>query len=1178
VVTASDLLRARSPAEALCIVGASAGSGKTHHLTHVVLDALHGSVIPAVDIESLVAVTYTTRAATELCSRIRQELVRKGESESALRLPLARLGTVHAVCLSWVEEFAVDAGLPPGVRVLPDDGGLQFRLLLEASIPADRQARMSVLAKRLHIKWDGMRNRSDWLWHVFEMIELARANRISPNALPRMAERSLAWMTELMPPPSTRDLDAALADALARAVDDLESSADRTKATKEVLKELKSQRWGFAQRRATWKDWAALAAVEPAKKSQELVESLRTIAAEFEAHPRFQDELREMISGVFDCARRGLERYQSWKERLRLVDYVDMLERALGLLDRPEVARELAERLGIVVVDEFQDTSPIQLELFLRLHQLTHRSTWVGDRKQCIFEFAGADPQLMDSVTRWVADHGGTSEQLPFNYRSRSELVALCSELFTHALAPHGYARAEVAVSPRREIPPDLAGLPPLGIFSLATRNVEEQATALARGIQRLLAAPEKTPIVDRHTKNLRPLEPGDIAVLLRTNLEAETIARALGQLRIRAALARPGLLHTPEGTFVDAALSYLVDRSDGVATATLDALHGFIDGDPDRWLDEQLRACHARRDAARDAATAPEAVTVAPDDVPLRPIGLQEARHIVMPANEVASDAHGGRPNGLNAVQCVVMPANDVAPDEALAGWRARLTELAEQSRQLSPRETVDAVLQTLDLARLVLAWPDPEQRAGNLDALRALATHYEGSCRATGAAASLAGLLHYFDQAREARWDGSELRANDEQHFSQGPGAVVLCTYHRSKGLEWPVVILSSLDAGPRADAFGVKIQASASALDPEHPLDGRWIRYCPRPISGRTKNLGFVEREQQSEPGREARQDERCERARLLYVGFTRARDHLILAARNRKGPLETQWLDELCDTNGAPLLQLPPIGESERGMVAVAGTQTRVDARVWHIDPEQPEPGPVNDTTQVLTWKRPPPAAARESYWITPSSAAECWSGLPLLRVGEIVRIGSPLAVRRSGDVDWGAFGNTVHGFLAADAPADEERVRLERARRLLAACASGASVDAPSLLQLSDALAAFVEQRWPGAIWHREVPIRVQIGEGETARRVNGSIDLLLETDEAYVVIDHKTYGNPDEGAVRRHAEQYLPQLAAYGAAIEALGGKRVGECWLHFGVGGMVCEVQRVSSSPRSSDGAGPRL
>jgi hypothetical protein len=79
--------------------------------------------------------------------------------------------------------------------------------------------------------------------------------------------------------------------------------------------------------------------------------------------------------------------------------------------------------------------------------------------------------------------------------------------------------------------------------------------------------------------------------------------------------------------------------------------------------------------------------------------------------------------------------------------------------------------------------------------------------------------------------------------------------------------------------------------------------------------------------------------------------------------------------------------------------------------------------------------------------------------------------------------------------------------------------------------------------------------------GDAAQRVNGGIDLLLEMEDGYVVIDHKTYGNPDAEAVREHAEQYLPQLAAYGAAIDALGDKRVREYWLHFGVGGVACEV-----------------
>ena len=119
-----------------------------------------------------------------------------------------------------------------------------------------------------------------------------------------------------------------------------------------------------------------------------------------------------------------------------------------------------------------------------------------------------------------------------------------------------------------------------------------------------------------------------------------------------------------------------------------------------------------------------------------------------------------------------------------------------------------------------------------------------------------------------------------------------------------------------------------------------------------------------------------------------------------------------------------------------------------------------------------------------------------------------------------------------------------------------ACASGAALQPEALLAMADALYAFAGQRWPGAIWHREVPVRVRMGAGGDARRVNGTIDLLLETPEAYVVIDHKTFGDPREAALRAEAEKYLGQLAAYGEAIAAMSGKRVGECWLHLGVVG----------------------
>ncbi len=1118
MVSASHTLGELAPAEGLHVTGASAGSGKTHCLTQVVVDALAGRGAAPLDVESLVAVTYTTRAATELRSRIRQTLVRHGDSESALRLPLARLGTVHAVCLSWLQDYAIDAGLPPDIRVLPDDGGLQFRSLLEAAVPGELRERLGELAKRLAVNWDNQRSRTDWMLRVFELIDLARANRIAAEQLPEMAARSLAQMAELLPPPAAHDLDATLLAAVVRAEQDLAAAEDTTKLTREARDELRKIHRKLKHGWASWRDWATLAGLSPAKKSSALVATVIDLASKFEAHPRFQSELREMIEGVFECARVGLLRYQDHKARLRLVDYVDMLERALRLLEQPEIAADLAGRLRLLVVDEFQDTSPIQLELFLRLHQLARRSTWVGDRKQCIFEFAGADPQLMDSVARWVVASGGQTEQLPNNYRSRPELVHFCSELFSRALEPHGYSRAEVAVTPRRKTPAALGSLPPLGIFALRPGKAAQVPAAIALGVQRLLAAPDQTPIVDRHSGELRPVRPGDIAVLVRTNDEAEALASELGRLRIRAALARPGLLHTPEGTLLDAAISYLVDRRDGVAAATLDALHGFGGSEPDEWLSERMRAHHQRADA-RHGRASPQGGGMGPGEA-----------------------------------------ANDVEP-AARGGWQAALDTLAQQPRQMSPRESVDAVLQTLDAERLVLGWPDPEHRSGNLDALRALASHYEETCRVTGAAASLAGLLHYFDQARQARWNGTELRATDEQHFSQGPGAVALCTYHRSKGLEWPIVILASLDAAARADAFGVKIQSPQGPLDPEQPLRDRWIRYLPRPLSGQSKNLGFVEREKQSAQGLEARDDEQRERARLLYVGFTRARDHLILAACCKEDKVKAQWLDELRGADGEPLLRLPACEAAESPTLGVSGAATRVVCRIWELDPEQQAPAaPENDVTQLLTWRRPPASAARAPFLLTPSSGAEGWPGLPQLRVRGLVRVGSALPVQRAGSVDWAAFGTTVHGFLAADRPQDVPAVRRERAARLAQSCASGASISPEALIAMANAFHDFAAQRWPGARWQREVPVRVRIGAGDAARRVSGTMDLLLETADGYVVIDHKTFGDPGEAAIRAEAEKYLGQLAAYGEALAALGGKPAREYWLHLAVAGVVVE------------------
>ena len=104
----------------LHLISASAGTGKTEKLSGVVADALGAKGGAHIDVEGLVAVTYTHKAEAELKTRIRQTLIKRGAYDEAQRLPLAYVGTVHAICKRLLGEFALSAGLSPAVDVLPE--------------------------------------------------------------------------------------------------------------------------------------------------------------------------------------------------------------------------------------------------------------------------------------------------------------------------------------------------------------------------------------------------------------------------------------------------------------------------------------------------------------------------------------------------------------------------------------------------------------------------------------------------------------------------------------------------------------------------------------------------------------------------------------------------------------------------------------------------------------------------------------------------------------------------------------------------------------------------------------------------------------------------------------------------------------------------------------------------
>ena len=179
-----------APARGITIVSASAGSGKTYRLTADVSDAVDPEGTERLALESLVAVTYTKKAHAELAARIRQRLVGAGAFDAALRLPLAYLGTVHAMCLRLLQEFAIDAGLSPNVDVVAEDAGKLLRQALEASLPPAAHETLDRVAARLELRWQPVVKRHDWLQPVADPMDLVRSNRIAADRLPAKAERS----------------------------------------------------------------------------------------------------------------------------------------------------------------------------------------------------------------------------------------------------------------------------------------------------------------------------------------------------------------------------------------------------------------------------------------------------------------------------------------------------------------------------------------------------------------------------------------------------------------------------------------------------------------------------------------------------------------------------------------------------------------------------------------------------------------------------------------------------------------------------------------------------------------------------------------------------------------------------------------------------------------------------
>jgi ATP-dependent helicase/nuclease subunit A len=378
-------------APGLVFVSAGAGTGKTTVLVERFVRAVCER---GVDIDSILVITYTERAAGELRSRIRGRLLELGRADLARELDAAWISTIHGFCHRLLKAHPFAAGVDPGFRVLDDNqsrvlAGEAFQAALTEFCAGDEPERLRLLATY------GARGLRRMLTGVYETLRSAgRDLELEIAGAPDLAAR-----VEELREAARCVVDETGNEHAAGMLELLESPPGAERLVD--LSEL-AARGSPRERFVSYED--ARRAVQQA--------ALDTLAV----HDR--DLLQELLAAFADA-------YRAAKDRESALDFEDLQLTARTLLSEHASIRERESwRFRAVMVDEFQDTNRLQCELIDLL--ASEELFFVGDEFQSIYRFRHADVE----VFRERREASGGVLALTQNYRSRPEVLNVINHLF----------------------------------------------------------------------------------------------------------------------------------------------------------------------------------------------------------------------------------------------------------------------------------------------------------------------------------------------------------------------------------------------------------------------------------------------------------------------------------------------------------------------------------------------------------------------------------------------------------------------------------------------------------------------------------------------------------------------------------------------------------------------------
>ncbi len=598
-------------------VEAGAGSGKTTMLVQRVQQLTVWDGIPMGEIA---AVTFTERAGAELRDRLRARLesaaghgtdeIRKARAQAALdELDTAAIGTLHSFARRILSEHPIEAGIPPLVEVLDEVGSSvafegRWSQLRTELLDSPEMAPTLEMAFAVGISLDHVRSlitklNSDW--------DLVAEHVVSPGAPPApripdvttvLAEaRRLAAMTVRCA--DQEDKFVGKLNVLSLWADQLESVDGDPIAALAVFRTAADLSWANG-RKPSWGG---------------LLETLR------DECKTWQQGVRDLVSQVVESTLRsivhwcGVRVLQSAQERRAdgRLEFHDLLVLARNLLrDNAEVRATLQQRYRRLLLDEFQDTDPIQIEIAVRIAggAAASQPDWedvvvppgslfvVGDPKQSIYRFRRADIAMYLRAQRVL----GGEVALTTNFRTVAPILDWVNAVFGELIQGRPEMQPDYqALGHARGVP--TVGEPvtilggdahPDGIRADGLRGLE--AEDVARSIVRSLAEGWTTEVEEpaptaggTPIPTWRPLRPGDITILIPARTSLPFLEAALDEAHVMYRTESSSLVyHADEMRDLFAAARAIADPSDGFALVTTLRSPLFGCGDDDLWTWKQ--------------------------------------------------------------------------------------------------------------------------------------------------------------------------------------------------------------------------------------------------------------------------------------------------------------------------------------------------------------------------------------------------------------------------------------------------------------------------------------------------------------------------------------------------------------------------------------------------------------